>query len=172
MKTSTVAIVGIGVVAVIILFLAFFGDSVGLGGILGGDGDTPPGCEVETYSDLDIYYMFVTLKGKTLDYDQAMAFIDVLDMEAYGIDCENYVDVVDYYNTRNMNDGFNLHSNTPIDGDQWTGSSVIWTQGSQARSLIAGSGSLITRAYGHDTVVLMGEGSYTEYGAFILWITS
>ena len=174
MKPLSIAIIGAVVIVALILVIAFLGFIPGLNlSALGlGNDDTPIGNNIEEYDQTDIYFMLVAIKGSSLNYEQAMTHINALDMKAYGIDGEQYANVVSDYKTRYSGEGFALQGELPISGTHWSGSAVVWTKGSTAKSIVAGSGYLMEEAYGHDTLVLTGYGTYTQYLAFYTWITT
>ena len=169
MKFPFIAIIIVGLIAIAGVAFFLFGDELGLGLSIF-DSDKPDGA-TETFSDTDIYYILVSLKGSTLNYEEAMTHIHALDMKAYGIDGKQYSEVLTEYKVEYASEGYSL-ATYPIPAPQWTGELCGWTKNNYVITASAGSGNLITTAYGHDTVILMGEGTNTQYRAFLVWIFS
>lgn len=182
MKRSSTIVGIIVIIAAIVIVLSYLGYIPGLSalfdiGSLGGDGDLPDALQseisnIEEYSKTDIYYMLVTLSGKTLNYDEALAHINALDMKAYGFDGKQYTDVMTQFDAEYVADGFTLQGSLPISSSNYHGALNAWTKGTTAKAVIAASGSAITSAYGHDTVALLASGLYSQYVSFITWITT
>lgn len=180
-RSSIVVVAVVGIVALIAV-LGYLGYIPGLGdflsfGNIGGDDDIPDTLEsevsnIEEYSKTDIYFMLVTLRGKTLNYEEAMMHINALNMKAYGFDGQQYDEVLAQYGVEYTTQGFTLEGVLPISRTHLDGAVHAWTKGATAKAVTAGSGYSITTAYGHDTIALLAYGTYTQYVSFIAWIST
>jgi len=176
MKKSSIIVGVIVAIALVVVLVYYSGAIPGFNTFITSKvnsltGSTGDNCD---YDNNEIFQALEVLSGKTLNYAEAMGYIEALHMQMCGIDGKNYQQVYNEYKADYENHGYVFVSQGANSGTDWYTMNGLWrnAEGTEAKALIAGSGAAVSLAYDHDTMILQAHGSYATWAQFWIFLNS
>lgn len=169
----------VGMMYLFSLFLLIFGAlfimSIYLGIDLGFDDlfePAPSGTVDCNYNSRDIHAALCVLTRKTLQYDQTENYIESLNMKLCSNDVDNYIEIGEFYKTKWTADGYTLLTESHDSFGTYSTYSGSFYKGADIKAVVSGSGAGITSYYGHNAMFITGNGPFTTFQQFVMFINS